>query len=274
MNDGELIKFLKIDLILGIRLKWKIFLLVFAVFLIEIQGFINLCDTYYQSGEILSHPGVLDCIAYIFAGKENFIIEARDIFSVPTQWLIVNLCFMYVVGYYPADCLKKQSENFLIRSHSRTQFWISKLIWCLITVVLLFIILFVSAIILVAFSGDFSFCLHNEICKNILSFSFDNSKSILLLIPFLIILMMTVFQVNISVLWSPVIANLVVVIYMICSVYYSNYFFAYNYCMLCRSMTEYENIEMKVCVSIAVAFVLMLVSLIMAIKRLKKRDLL
>lgn len=272
MNINMLKKLVILDWILGIKRRWLYYVIAIIIFIIEIGYFISRYYAFRVGGTITSQPGVIDCILFVFNGSEEYKIESGLAFNIPSLWLLLNLFSMYVVGYYPIENLKKYSAQILIRCNNRVEYWISKIIWCIFTVVIFCLLLFVIATIFVVFLGDFSVLLHNDICENIMGINTENMTILRLLTPFLILLMMAIVQVNFSILLSPVTANLIMVIYMVCSVYYSNNFFVYNYCMYSRIFPNSADNIIALVTALIFSLLLLIISSVLALKKSSKID--
>lgn len=100
----------------------------------------------------------------------------------------------------------------------------------------------------------------------------ENMTILRLLTPFLILLMMAIVQVNVSILLSPVTANLIMVIYMVCSVYYSNNFFVYNYCMYSRIFQNSADNIIALVTALIFSLLLLIISSVLALKKSSKID--
>lgn len=272
MNKSMLKKIMFIDWRLGIRKRWLYYAITLVIFIIEIGYFGSQYEAFYRGRTITSHPGIMDCLLFIFNGTEEFTIGSGTAFNIPSLWLLVNLFLMYMIGYYPIESIKKQSIQVLIRCKNRAEYWLSKIIWCIITTILFFFLLCITSIVLVAFLGGFSASFHNDICQNIMGFSIRSENLLMFLAPFLITLMMTIVQVNISVLVSPIIANFIMVMYMVCSIYYSNSFLVYNYCMYNRIFSGNMNNEFGLATALIFSLLLMIISSILALRKVTKID--
>lgn len=271
MNISMLKKLVFLDWLLGIKKRWLYYVIAIIIFIVEIGYFISQYYAFRVGGTITSQPGVIDCILFVFNGGEEYKIESGLAFNIPSLWLLLNLFSMYIVGYYPIENLKKYSALILIRCNNRVEYWISKIIWCLLTVVIFYLLLFVIAAIFVAFSGDLSVLLHNDICENIMGINIESMTILRLLTPFLILFMMAVVQVNVSILLSPVSANLIMVIYMVCSVYYSNKIFVYNYCMYSRIFSGSAD-NAALITALIFSLILLIISSVLALKKSSKID--
>lgn len=272
MKKCMLKKLMFLDWTCGIKNRWMYYVIAVIIFTVEIGYFFSQYDAFRAGGTIESQPGIMDCIVYIFKGSEEFKIENGLAFNIPSLWLLVNLFNMYMVGYYPIENLKKNSVQTLIRCRHRVEYWVSKIVWCVLTVIIYFFLLFITAVIFVAVSGDLSALVHNDICEKIIGLDPDNMTVLRLLAPFLLLLIMAVIQVNISVLLSPVSANLIMVIYMVCSVYYSSHFLVYNYCMYSRLLSERaDNIGDSI-TALLFSLLLLIISSVLALRKFSKID--
>lgn len=270
MNKGLLKRIVFYDFAIGIKKRYLYFGAAVIIFAVELGYFLSQCNAMRAGATITSKPGLGDCLLFVFCGIEKYNSESASSFNIPSLWLLLNLFIMYLVGYYPVQSLKKSSLQALLRCKSRIEFWTSKIIWCFFTVAIFYILLILVALCFVLFAGDFSVPLHTDICENVLEIKIANINVLGFLAPFLIIFMTAAIQVNLSIILSPVLSNLIMVIYMVCSVYYSGKFLVYNFCMYKRNFETDASAD--IITALILSLILFIISSFLALKKSSKID--
>lgn len=107
----------------GIQFNKKIYAVYFiglAIMMIKMY-FVNMKD---------SSPKMLDFLSGILAGNKEFsIYSASSIFFIPVEWLYFQMGVVLVNLFYPIHDLKENGVSYLVRSHSRGKWWLSKCAW-------------------------------------------------------------------------------------------------------------------------------------------------
>lgn len=272
MRISMLKKLVLLDLTLGIKKRYLYFEAAVIIFAVLIGYFVSQCNAMLKAGGITSRAGLGDCLLFVFNGIEEYKIESGLSFRIPSLWLLVNILFMFIVGYYPVESLKKSSLQFMLRSNTRIGVWISKIIWCFFAVGILYLLLLSVSLIAVMLVGDINVLFHSDICENVLGIDLANINALGFSAPFLIILMTAAIQVNLSIILSPVLSNLTMIIYMVGSVYYSGSLLVYNYCMYKRIFANSAAYANGLVTALVFSLILFIISSFSALKKSSKID--
>ena len=128
--------------------------------------------------------------------------------------------------------------NFYLKCSSNFTWHISKLIWCTISTLLLFGIFFLCTFIFALFSGSISLDTSDDTIRCLWASDYPSLQSNfgqLVLIPFLVLLSTAFIQVLLSLMFSPIIAYTMIIIYYVSSLFLCKSSFIYNYVILLRS---------------------------------------
>lgn len=207
---------------------------------------------------------VTDYVCYMVGGPKHIPEGMLDIYTIPVLWLALQVMVAYVSGYYAATDLHTYGQQILIRTGSRYKWWISKCIWNIITVVSMYAIIYISSVVTAFFSGaDFKNRLTPEIavsaCNiNMLGGSRKEITIILFVMPVLVSVSLSMSQMTIGLITSPIIGFIASQSIVFISTIYEQKFLISNYGMLshnkitCMSGIVYQD---GIVISIVVFFI-------------------
>ena len=118
----------------GIVRRWYLYILPFALGAVSTAAFLNryaLLEAW--TGELRS-ASFGDCFAYIFRGMQEYIPNQHQPFEVPVLFLLINILLAVLIGGYAAGELHGTGLNKLVRCQRRSDWWICKCIWNVISV--------------------------------------------------------------------------------------------------------------------------------------------
>ncbi|MDU6480894.1 MAG: hypothetical protein E6538_02795 [Paeniclostridium sordellii] len=133
---NRIFKLIKRDLIVGFEKNKYKFLVIALVFTIIIYA--NAYGLRSQAIELgISNNDInfVDLFFSIFKGI-NY-----NKFPLPINWILINMYTTYLIGSYCYDDLSEESYNVIVRSKDRKNFWISKVVWMVITIITFYILL-------------------------------------------------------------------------------------------------------------------------------------
>lgn len=209
------------------------------------------CNTIHNSSEFYNvTPDVLDYICFILGGPRYIPEGMIEIYTIPVLWLIIPVMIGYIIGYYAMTDLHKYGQQVLLRSASRTRWWLSKCIWCGLMVVISYAIIYVFTILTAFISGaTFNWKLTDEIAVNACNVSYiggtDNEvRIILLLMPVIVSLALSILQILLGLVFSPIIGFMLTQSIVFLATIYHKSFLIANYAMLSHNrLTCDSNID-------------------------------
>lgn len=117
----------------GIVRRWYLYILPFALGAVSTAAFLNryaLLEAW--TGELRA-ASFGDCFAYIFRGMQEYIPNQHQPFEVPVLFLLINILLAVLIGGYAAGELHGTGLNKLVRCRRRSDWWICKCIWNVIS---------------------------------------------------------------------------------------------------------------------------------------------
>lgn len=237
MKIHNLLALIKHDITEGILHRWKFFVISVLFFMFVDFVFIHNVSTAFADSTI--RCSISDIILNMFVGNEPFNPLSQEGIHIAIEWLMFFALLFSSVGYYIIDDLRKNSVSFLLRTKSKPQWWISKIIWCVLLVIIYYALFFLCAVICAAFFGKISF-IPNEVIAyemfdidvagiSVLRFIFS-----VLVLPLVISISVAVIESVISLILKPIYALLIVICYLALSAFYLSPCFLFNYSMLIR----------------------------------------
>lgn len=246
MNNIKLVHAMKHDALFGFVMRWKSFTFSVVLFLSVIFMFHLYTVNYVQAVGSNAKYGFFDLLIVFFWGNEpvEYDVAAAGFNGSGIPVSMVWLCFFcylsYMVGYYTRDDLKINANNCLLRIGSKEIWWVSKCIWCVMTVVILYGLLLLCILLFVFGFGDLRSSFHPELMVQYNGCDLTpGSEPSLLLISFILPLVTSVVislvQICISIYIKPIFCFFFSLVYLLCASYFSHPLLIYNYTMICRN---------------------------------------
>lgn len=187
-----------------------------------------------------AEPSFFEYFIYLFKGIRNYTPIPGQQFEVPILWMIVQVSMALIVYDYPVVNLEKYGIQTIIRAKSRALWWFSKCIWVVASVVLYYavgILIILGACML---TGKISFIADQEwnMVMNELDVSLITHEQLWLIciyIPLMSSIALSLLQLTGSFVLSPVYSFLLLLSYIVISVYYNHSCFMGANSMILRS---------------------------------------
>lgn len=193
---------------------------------------------------------ILDYVCFYVGGPKHIPSDMFELYRIPVLWLLLQVMTGYMVGYYATNDLETYGQQVLIRSDSRAKWWISKCVWNGITVVAIYMVIFFMAIMSGIVAGaDMEMNLTEGIVTsvcNVDALMGDNGSYIFILFGMTVFVSLTVsmLQMFISLVFSPVIGFIITQSIVFLSTLFENKLLFANYGMLTHNrITCDSNIE-------------------------------
>lgn len=206
---------------------------------------------------------VMDYICYMTGGPKHIPKGMIDLYVIPVLWLSLQVMIAYVTGYYAVTDLHAYGQQVLIRSDSRCKWWLCKCIWNMVTVFVMYAIIYISSVAAAFCSGaEFKNRLTPEIAISVCNIDMAGGNSqetafILLVMPVLTSLSLSMAQMTVALVTSPVIGFIASQSIVFASTIYEYKFLIPNYGMLshnkitCMSGIEYQD-GIVICIAVFV----------------------
>ena len=257
------ISLLKHDVFEGVFHKWKYFLVAVLFFSFVDFVFINNANSLFIAYNVDLKCSISDLLLNMFIGNEPFEPEIKKGVSLSVTWFFSHSLLFSFIGFYITDDLKKNATSFILRVKSKKQWWTSKCVWCVLTVIIYYTLFFIIALIFAAFFGTFSFSTSNLIASELFEIDisgvdvFDIIFTSLLL-PMIISVSIAFFEAVLNLILKPVYAFLIVIYYLAASAFYCSEYLLFNFSMVIRNdfygvngVTNQYGVLIAVCLVVA-----------------------
>lgn len=239
-NKRILNKLIRYDLSYGFRLSAPKYMLVFLFFVYISIVFFNSVHSLKSMGTFDESASVTDCWIYIFKGMGIYIPSRETPFQIPVYWLLIQALLAFLILNYPTQDLYGHGMQILLRTKSKCFWWISKSIWNLFTVLAFYFTAFLTVCALSLIFGEFSFFPDIMINSEVNQIHLEGLQTFALyfavfLLPVFTSWAVSMVQMALSFVLSPVISYFIVICYMILSAYYCSPLCIGNFSMLFRN---------------------------------------
>ncbi|MEG0792146.1 MAG: hypothetical protein RSG23_11035 [Gordonibacter sp.] len=241
---GKLAYLVRYDLAMGFFSNRAKFVVAFACITALAAMFLSAIDAaarYAEAmgmGESSAGFGLVDVLAYFFAGSDYCRPDESVPFVLPIGWLIQQVLVAVLVGNYAVRDLEGQALQVLVRVGARQAWWLSKCLWVAATVIAFYAAEAVVALIAAAAFGGFG-AMGDVEAVGVLGFSLSalggSHLAFLLLLPFALSLALSLAQVALSVVAGPFIAFAAIVSFVVVSVYFGSPLLIGDCSMMMRS---------------------------------------
>lgn len=249
------------------RVKW--------IFAIIIQLF--LCFRTFSEVSFYGSYDLLSELWPVMSGAREYLLSEDSSFQLPAYWILFHGYLFFLIGFYPTNELYLGNGQTLIRTLSRKSWIISKQISVLVNITLYY-----GCFLALLLIGNL---LHGgEIIpgNGIIGLSgipiFDKNSLELFIAFILLPLLMSValgeIQVVMSLFIDPVLSLMIMIGYMIASVFWMNPLLIGNFSMLYRQDWVSGSPEISAITGIVLCFVLIFIALVVGAFMFQKKDIL
>ncbi len=182
----------------------------------------------------------LDYVFYMLSGIEYIPLNKMKDVQLPYSWLIVQfLCSFITLDYVQSD-EKGIGKAILLRAKNKLSWWLSKCFCLLCMVIFTYGILYAVCIAIAGINYEINGKLHFSLLKIVCGldnmYEYTNEMGIyLMVVPVIISIGITLFQVGISQYISPIIGLVLIIAIDVISVFSNNIMTWGNWGMLLRS---------------------------------------
>jgi len=234
------LKLLKRDIKLGIIERLFLYLVVLFTFFMVKDCSRAVADI--QVRYSMQSPGtIMDYYVYCMSGMGFYQFDPTEGFLIPYLWFITQLGISYIIAYYAEQDYTDNGVNVMIAGRNRSAWWFSKVIWCVLSVLLYFFATFLSCSIFALFYGAKpSLGVTDEFLKivygyNINYLPYKDLMLIVFVVPIAVTAGICLVQMLMSFIISPVTSFALTCAVYILSAYYTAWFLPGSYTMWVRS---------------------------------------
>lgn len=258
------------------------FILPFIIGIDYADTFIRQIQTYMMYGKQSLQVSFIDCIVYVFRGMREYIPAKNNPFEIPTNYLIIVIVLALFIGNYPLKDLHGFGKNVLVRSRRKSDWWFSKCIWNISTVLVFFLSIYAGVAVRCVVSSSMFSSIGNVNADVISVVLGCNKESIynanvigvmVLVLPVLTGIALSLFQMTMAFLTSAIISYISIITVAIFSAYYTVWFLPGNFLMTYRYTQVCEN-GVFLAKSVMVDVVIIVVSVIVGYVYFRKYDVL
>ena len=242
----------------GIVRRWYLYILPFALGAVSTAVFLNryaLLEAW--TGELRA-ASFGDCFAYIFRGMQEYIPNQHQPFEVPVLFLLINILLAVLIGGYAAGELHGTGLNKLVRCRRRSDWWICKCIWNVISVLGYYAALIAGAVTAAFVAsvkpGGAAFfsgiAPHKEVVVKLLFCEIPdklNDKMLccmVFVLPVLTSMAVSLFQMTIEFILQPWVSFMVLMANCVFSAFFMKGCWLGNYMMLYRMTVSYTHLTL------------------------------
>lgn len=239
MKNSNLGNQCRYNLVDGILHRWAfylVFICTSVVFCIWLNAEVKVLNNFQHLNLI---PSTMDYLLKFFQGAEVYNPLENKPFTIPAIWLFLNLYLAFMIANYPTHDLQEFGKNIFVRSQTRTAWFVSKCIWNIVTVTIIYILLYLIILIFSIVNNNISMRVTPEIADRVLLIShFKQSSNLFLvaiLLPPVTSYAISFLQMFLEFILKPIYSFVIVVCLLSASAYYYNYFLIGNHSMLLRN---------------------------------------
>lgn len=217
----------------------------------------------------LDNASYIQCMIYIFKGGRYFPPDLlKDMYVLPALWLGIQIVIGMLVGYYPVIDLYTYGQQVLIRSKRRIGWWISKCVWNVFTVLLVYVLMDISifAICIIKGLGMTTKVTGEELINELFQFIMftGTDKDVMMytfVMPVIVSIAASLMQMALALCISPMVGFIVVQIMAISATFTVSRFAIFNYGAMAHTIISSPS-KVNYSTGLCVCLVLSIVSVI------------
>ena len=234
------LKLLKRDIRLGIVERLFLYLVVLFTFFMVKDCSRAIADIQVRFS-MQSAGTIMDYYVYCMSGMGFYQFDPTEGFLIPYLWFITQLGISYIIAYYAEQDYEENGVNVMVAGRSRSAWWFSKVIWCILSVLIYFFATFVSCSVFAVFRGaKISLGLTDQFMKTVYGYNmtyipYKDLMVIVFIVPIAVTIGICLVQMFMSFIITPVTSFAITCAVYILSAYYTAWFLPGSYTMWVRS---------------------------------------
>ena len=208
----------------GMAAKWVKYLplaLICAGFCASVYG----STRFFASiGEADVTPSTMDYLLYLFKGMEVYIPGPDSPFDIPYIWMVPNLYVAFMTASYPTRDLSGFGKHILMRSGTRTGWYLNKCGWVTANVLVCYLMIYLPPLLFSLFTGNLSFASGGAAMRGVLGADYGMADPAALLravifLPILTSLALSLLQMLLEFVLRPIFGFAIIACLLVTSAY-------------------------------------------------------
>ena len=243
----NIFKFLKRDIRLGIVRRSYLFIIAIIFSYIIVRQCTSVMDAIKDLNYMSSNGTVMDYCIFSMQGMKYYRFDPKQSFQLPLLWFVFQIGISYFIAYYAEKDYTDNGVNAILAGRSRSSWWISKIIWCILSVVLYYFVAFISNTLLALYHGA---TLSLNVSPDFFQAQFGYNMRFVtrgdfiligVIIPIAVTIAICLVQLLLSFIISPVTSFALICGIYVLSAYYTAWFLPGSFTMWLRSSYFDEN---------------------------------
>ena len=235
------LKYLRRDMRLGTVNRAYVFLIPLVFSLLMSLQFSSIINVFNANNNSQFGMTIMDYYVFAMKGLDYYTLDPFDLYPLPLYWFTFQMGISYFIAYYPEKDYSENGVNILVSGKSRASWWLSKVFWCILSVLVYYLVAFVSCAVFALIQGaglSLGVTKEFEVAYfgyNMTYVSYSDLIVIAVIVPFSITAAICLVQLLMSFVLSPVTSFAVTCGMYVLSAYYTAWFFPGSFTIWLRS---------------------------------------
>lgn len=240
-------KLLKRDIKLGIISRSYIFLIAVIFSAVMFTQCSSLLDALKEVGIVKTNVTVMDYFIYSVQGVPFYRFDSQKNLYNKMIWFVFQMGLSYIIAYYAESDYKDNGVNVMIAGRCRASWWFSKTIWCILSVLIYYLVTFVSCVLFALTKGaSLSLGVTDDFLRVAFGYtmrfvSYGDLILIAIIVPVIVNSSICLVQLLLSFITSPVTSFAIFCSFYILSAYHTAWYLPASYTIWLRSSYFYSN---------------------------------
>lgn len=197
-----------------------------------------------------------DYLLCLYKGIGIKEIQAERLIVLPTEWLMIQIGFVFRTAFYPYKSFHAHGYQYLMRTDSKLDWWLSKISCVMLHALLWHGIIILVCLLFAVAGGNPSLQNHMEFLEMMGVGNGIYVKNVwVFFLPVLFSITVGVFQAVVGILISPIVSIILILVYTLLGVFCSSELFLSNYSMLVRCNLIDMQLGVSVWIGICLFFI-------------------
>lgn len=235
------LKLLKRDIRLGILNRLYLYIIPVIFSFIMVNDCAKAVLSIQERFNMQSPGTIMDFYVYSTAGMAFYQFDPMNGFIIPLLWFILQLGITYFTAYYAEKDYSENGINVMIAGRNRSSWWLSKMLWCVLSVLIYYLFAFTSCTIFAMIRGaKMSLGVTDEFMKGVFGYNmiylpYKDLMLIVFVVPIAVTIGICLVQMLMSFIISPVTSFAITCGVYVLSAYYTIWFLPGSFTMWVRS---------------------------------------